>query len=52
MKIAVTYDNNGNIFQHFGHTEYVKVYDVQEENIVNTTVLSTDGSGHSAIADF
>ena len=26
MKIAVTYDN-GEIFQHFGHTEQFKLYD-------------------------
>lgn len=52
MKIAVTYDNNGGIFQHFGHTEAVKVYDIQDKKVVGTSILSTDGSGHSAIADF
>ena len=31
MKIAVTYEN-GNIFQHFGHTQEFKVYDIQEES--------------------
>lgn len=30
MRIAVTYDN-GNIFQHFGHTESFKVYEVEED---------------------
>ena len=29
MKIAVTYEN-GNVFQHFGHTEAFKVYDVED----------------------
>ena len=28
MKIAVTYDN-GEVFQHFGHTEQFKVYEVE-----------------------
>ena len=28
MKIAVTYDN-GEIFQHFGHTEQFKLYDIE-----------------------
>ena len=28
MKIAVTYDN-GQVFQHFGHTEQFKLYDVE-----------------------
>ena len=32
MKIAVTYEN-GQIFQHFGHTEQLKVYDVQDGKI-------------------
>lgn len=31
MKIAVTY-NNGQIFQHFGHTETFKVYQVKDGN--------------------
>ena len=32
MKIAVTYDN-GNVFQHFGHTEAFKVYDIEDSKI-------------------
>ena len=50
MKIAVTYDN-GMIFQHFGHTEFFKVYDVQDGNIVSSEVVSTNGSGHGALAN-
>ena len=33
MKIAVTHEN-GQIFQHFGHTEEFKVYEVAEGKIV------------------
>lgn len=51
MKIAVTYEN-GQIFQHFGHTEQFKVYDVQDGKIVNSEVLDTNGSGHGALAGF
>ncbi len=51
MKIAVTYEN-GDIFQHFGHTEQVKVYDVQDKKIISSEVISTDGNGHGAIAGF
>ena len=29
MKIAVTYEN-GEIFQHFGHTETFKIYDIAD----------------------
>ena len=49
MKIAVTYEN-GEIFQHFGHTEQFKVYDVQGSAIVNSEVIDTNGSGHGALA--
>lgn len=49
MRIAVTYEN-GNIFQHFGHTEQFKVYDVEEGKITKSEVVSTNGSGHGALA--
>ena len=49
MRIAVTYEN-GEIFQHFGHTEQFKVYDVQDGKIVASTVVDTNGSGHGALA--
>lgn len=49
MKIAVTYEN-GNIFQHFGHTEKFKVYDVEDGKIVSSEVIGTDGNGHGALA--
>ena len=51
MKIAVTY-NDGEVFQHFGHAEQVKLYEVEENNIISSEVISTNGSGHSAIAQF
>ncbi len=50
MRIAVTYDN-GNIFQHFGHTEFFKVYDVADGKILDSQVVSTNGSGHGALAE-
>ena len=49
MKIAVTYEN-GNIFQHFGHTAQFKVYKVSEGKIVSEEILDTNGSGHGALA--
>ena len=51
MKIAVTYDN-GMVFQHFGHTEQFKVYDVADGAVTSTEVIGTDGSGHEALASF
>lgn len=49
MRIAVTYDN-GKIFQHFGHTEQFKVYDIENGNIVKSEIVDTNGSGHGALA--
>ena len=49
IRIAVTYDN-GDIFQHFGHTEQFKVYDVDNGVIVASQVVDTNGSGHGALA--
>lgn len=51
MKIAVTYEN-GQIFQHFGHTEMFKVYEVEDGKIVNIEVTGTNGFGHGALAGF
>ena len=49
MRIAVTYEN-GEIFQHFGHTEQFKVYDVENGEIIASEVVDTNGSGHGALA--
>lgn len=51
MRIAVTYEE-GNIFQHFGHTEQFKLYDVEDGKIVSSQVVDTNGSGHGALAGF
>lgn len=49
MKIAVTYDN-GNIFQHFGKTEFFKVYEVEDGKVITSEVISSNGEGHGALA--
>ena len=49
MKIAATYEN-GQVFQHCGHTEYFKVYEVVGGKVVSSEVVSTQGSGHGALA--
>ncbi|MDO5414856.1 MAG: NifB/NifX family molybdenum-iron cluster-binding protein [Bacillota bacterium] len=51
MKIAVTYEN-GNIFQHFGHTETFKIYTVENKEIISSEVIPTEGSGHGALGGF
>lgn len=49
MKIAVTYDN-GNVFQHFGKTEFFKVYEVEDNKVVSSEIIDSNGSGHGALA--
>ena len=51
MKIAVTYDN-GEVFQHFGHTEQFKVYEVEAGKVVHMEVVAANGAGHDALATF
>ncbi len=50
-KIAVTYEG-GQVFQHFGHTEQFKVYEVEDGKAVNSQVIDTVGEGHGALAGF
>ena len=50
MRIAVTYEN-GQVFQHFGHTERFKVYDIENGKVAIATTINTNGSGHGALAD-
>ncbi len=51
MRIAITYEN-GEIFQHFGHSEQFKLYDVENGTIIGEQVVDTNGSGHGALAGF
>ena len=51
MKIAVTYEN-GQVFQHFGHTAQFKLYDVENGTVASSQVVDTNGSGHGALAGF
>ena len=46
MKIAVPYEN-GQVFQHFGHSGQFKIYDVEDGRIAVPA-----GSGHGALAGF
>lgn len=51
MKIAVTYQN-GEVFQHFGHSEEFKIYTVENNKIIDAAVVNTNGNGHGALAQF
>lgn len=51
MRIAVPYEK-GQVFQHFGHTQQMKLYDTENEQVVQEQVADTTGSGHGALAGF
>ena len=51
MRIAVSYEN-GEIFQHFGHTEQFKLYDIEDGRIAAEQIVNTNESGHGALAGF
>lgn len=50
MRVAVTYEK-GQVFQHFGHTERFKVYDIEDGEVKLASTVNTNGSGHGALAD-
>ena len=49
IKIAVTYEN-GNVFGHFGRTEQFKVYTVEDDKVVSSEIVGSNGVGHGALA--
>jgi len=51
MRIAVTYED-GKIFQHFGHTQAFKFYDVENGAVQSSQVADANGYGHGALAEF
>lgn len=51
MRIAITYEN-GEVFQHFGKTPAFKLYDIEDNTIVDSRVMEMNSFGHSALAGF
>lgn len=49
VRIAVTYED-GQVFQHFGHTQQFKIYDIADGKMTASRVVDTGGSGHGALA--
>ncbi|MBR5537822.1 MAG: FKBP-type peptidyl-prolyl cis-trans isomerase [Clostridia bacterium] len=49
MKIAVPF-SNGEVFQHFGHTEIFKLYEVEAGQVTAIDIVDANGSGHDALA--
>ncbi|MCR5774671.1 MAG: dinitrogenase iron-molybdenum cofactor biosynthesis protein [Lachnospiraceae bacterium] len=51
MKVAITYEN-GQVFSHFGRTPAFKVYTIENNEIKESEVVETNGTGHGALAGF
>lgn len=51
MIVAVTYAD-GLIFQHFGHTQAFKLYEIEDGTVFAARIVETGGSGHGALAGF
>ena len=51
MRIAVTY-NNDQVFQHFGHTSFFKIYDIENGRISNEQIIDTMGREHGSLTGF
>lgn len=53
MKIAITYDKEtGNVFQHFGKTEFFKIYEIENNKIINSEIINNGGFGHHDLATY
>ncbi len=50
MKIAVTYED-GNIFQHFGKSKELKIYEILDGKVISSDMLKVSNSGHSELAE-
>ena len=51
MKLAIPYEN-GQVFQHFGHSAQFKFYEVENQQILSSEVVPTNGQGHGALVGF
>lgn len=49
--IAVT-EENGEIFQHFGHTRYFALYEIKDGSVASRRRIDAEGGGHSALGGF
>ena len=53
MKIAATYEKEtGNIFQHFGKTQYFKIYEIEDGKVLSSEVIDNGGNGHHALPPY
>ena len=51
MKIAVCYDK-GLVFQHFGKTKEFKIYEINNNEIINSYIISNNGITHCSLVSY
>ncbi len=51
MKISIPYENE-QVFQHFGHTQQFKMYEIENQKIVKSYYVNSIGQGHGALSQF
>lgn len=51
MRIAAPYEN-GQVFQHFGYTSQVEIFDVENGQSVKGQGTDTTSSGHGVLSGF
>ena len=53
MRIAVSFDKeSGEVFPHFGHTGFFKLYNAEGGAVVSSLVIAAPEQGHDALAAF
>lgn len=52
IRIAVTADENNNVFNHFGKSEKFNLYEVRGRELIGKTALISEGKGHSELVAF
>lgn len=53
MTIAATYDREtGNVFQHFGKTQFFKLYEISDGKVVSSREIDNGGFGHHDLVTY
>lgn len=53
MRIAATYDKeSGDVFQHFGRTEFFKIYEIEDGKVVSSEIVDNGGFGHHDLVTY
>ncbi|SET35872.1 Chromosome partitioning ATPase, Mrp family, contains Fe-S cluster [[Clostridium] polysaccharolyticum] len=50
LRIAVTTDDQDNVFQHFGSCEKFAIYEIQDGKLISKEYVASTGSGHDELS--